>query len=453
MTDLRRMLADDLAGYWGEPVTVSGLTRLTGGASRETWSFTAERASGERHELIVRHDPGGARAKDLRKEAAAFRAAARVGVPVPVQHVAAADHLIMDRVDGESLGRRVLRDDRYAPVRAGFGAEIGTIAARLHTIPAAEIDGLEDVGDALDWMHRDLAAIVEVSPALALATRWLREHPVPPGPKGVVHGDFRFGNLLLAPDRVSAVLDWERVHVGDPLEDLGWLCAKVWRFGGPLPVGGMGTREDLLDAYAAVAGWRPTERQLHWWELYAAVQWGLICVRQADRHLSGRENSVELAVIGRRRCEQDHDVLLALGLAEPITGPSAELDALDDPPPAPDNAPHGRPDTVELLAATGDFLTGLVGDPAVTEPALRYHARVAANALKIARRQLLLGERQRAEHRARLADLGCADDAALVAAIEAGTLDDRWDDVVATIRAAVRDQLLVANPRHLRLGP
>jgi aminoglycoside phosphotransferase (APT) family kinase protein len=449
VSDLQRLLGDDLAAYWSEPVRIGGLTRLTGGASRETWSFTAERASGERHELIVRRDQGGARAKDLRKEAAAFRAAARVGVPVPAQHVAAADRLIMDRVDGESLGRRVLREDRFATVRAGFAAEIGAIAARLHTIPAADMGELEDAGDPLDWMRRSLADHVEVSPALALAMRWLREHPVPAGPTGVVHGDFRFGNLLLAPDRVSAVLDWERVHLGDPLEDLGWLCTKVWRFGGPLPVAGMGSREDLLDAYAAVAGWRPTERQLHWWELYAAVQWGLICGRQADRHLSGQESSVELAVIGRRRCEQDHDVLLALGLTEPTTEP----DVLDDPPPAPDNAPHGRPDTIELLAAAGEFLTGLVDEPAVTEAALRYHARVAANALRIARRQLLLGERQRAEHRARLADLGCTDDAALVAAIWAGTLDDRWDGVVAAIRASVRDQLRVANPRHLRLGP
>src|SRR5213078_299964 len=97
--------------------------------------------------------------------------------------------------------------------------------------------------------------------------------------------------LMIGPDGLRAVLDWELVHRGDPMADLGWLCAKVWRFGSPDPAGGMGSRAELLDGYAAAAGVRPSEDRLHWWELYSTVRWGLMCAVMADRHLSGTEPS------------------------------------------------------------------------------------------------------------------------------------------------------------------
>ena len=233
-----------------------------------------------------------------------------------------------------------------------------------------------------------------------------------------MHGDYRLGNLMVGPDGLSAVLDWELVHTGDPLEDLGWLCAKVWRFGSPLPAAGLGSREQLLDSYAAVAGWRPTAAQLHWWELYATVQWGLMCLVMADRHLSGAEPSVELAAIGRRACEQEFDVLLALDLAVP------EVADASDRAPAGDASLYGRPSAAELVDAVRILLTDQVQPETAGRTA--FHARVAAN------------DR-----------LGCADGEALSEAISGGTLDDRWDEVVALVKDSVRDRLLVANPRHL----
>jgi hypothetical protein len=223
--------------------------------------------------------------------------------------------------------------------------------------------------------------------------------------------------------------------------DLGWLCAKVWRFGSPHPAGGMGPREELLEGYASIAGWRPSAAQLHWWEVYSTVRWGLMTRVMTARHLSGAEPSVELAAIGRRTCEQEFDVLLALGLAAP--------EPAGDPGTAPAGADlYGRPSAVELLDATHHFLTTDVAS--ATEGRTAFHARVAANVLAMVRRELLLGEDARARHRERLARLGCADDAELSAAITAGTLDDRWNDVLAAVGEAVRDRLLVANPRHLQ---
>jgi aminoglycoside phosphotransferase (APT) family kinase protein len=125
----------------------------------------------------------------------------------------------------------------------------------------------------------------------------------------LVHGDFRLGNLIVGPDRIEAVLDWELVHLGDPLEDLGWLCARPWRFRGPGPVGGMGEYDDLLAAYERESGTAVDGEELRWWEVFATLRWGVICLLQAARHLSGSERSVELAAIGRRVAETELDLL------------------------------------------------------------------------------------------------------------------------------------------------
>jgi aminoglycoside phosphotransferase (APT) family kinase protein len=125
----------------------------------------------------------------------------------------------------------------------------------------------------------------------------------------VVHGDFRNGNLIIGPEGIRAVLDWELAHLGDPLEDLGWLCVKAWRFGSPLPVGGFGTIDQLIAAYEG-AGGRPVDAgALHWWQVLGTLRWGIICIVQALTHTSGALRSVELAAIGRRVCEVEWDLL------------------------------------------------------------------------------------------------------------------------------------------------
>jgi aminoglycoside phosphotransferase (APT) family kinase protein len=128
----------------------------------------------------------------------------------------------------------------------------------------------------------------------------------------LVHGDFRNGNLIVGADGLRAVLDWELAHIGDPLEDLGWLCVKSWRFGSPHRVGGFGDVDQLLDAYAQASGRRIDPQALSWWEVMGTLRWGIICILQAANHLSGAVRSVELAAIGRRVCEVENDLLLLL---------------------------------------------------------------------------------------------------------------------------------------------
>jgi aminoglycoside phosphotransferase (APT) family kinase protein len=254
----------------------------------------------------------------MQTEALAFKAAARAGVPEPeiIAHsddpsVVDAPFILMTCVQGETLAPRILRDEKLAAVRPRLAEQCGEILARIHSIPVAEVPGLERP-DVLQKLRETLADFDDASPALELGLRWLEQHQPEPIDDVVLHGDFRNGNLVIGPDGIRAVLDWENVHRGDPMQDLGYLCVRAWRFGAEEPVGGFGPYADLFRGYERVSGRSVDPEMVRWWQLYGTVWWGVGCMRQAWRHLSGAERSVELAAIGRRVWEQEYDVLLLL---------------------------------------------------------------------------------------------------------------------------------------------
>jgi aminoglycoside phosphotransferase (APT) family kinase protein len=445
---LASALASRLRALWGEQVEVTGVRPLPGGASRESWDVRVRAAGGERR-LILLRDVGRARKpdKDVAVEAAAMTAARLAGVPVAEiydcgEGALGQAYLLMERLDGETIPRRLLRDEAYAAVRPGLAYRLGEVLARIHQVDPGSVPGLPLL-DALGQVAGLYQAFAEPRPALEIGLRWLAGHQPAPVADTLVHGDFRTGNLMVGEDGLHGVLDWELAHRGDPRQDLGWLCTKAWRFGSARPVGGFGARADLMAGYAAGGGTPPDEDTQRWWELYGTVRWALLCRRQAERYLAEGEPSIELAVLGRRVCEQEYDILLALGHAEPLTVP----DPLENPEyqSAP---PHDRPAGPELLRAVREFLTT---EASGTDPLLRFHARVAANALRIAEREAMLAGCHERRHRARLAALGCADDAALCAAIRDGSLDHRFAEVAEAVRAATVDKLTVANPAHLAL--
>lgn len=273
MTELASALSAALGG-----ARVENVERLSGGASRETWRFDAD---GE--PLILRRDPPSRPGLPgaMGREAAAIRASAAAGLRVPEILVATDDAdlwgsagIVMRRVEGETLARRILRDDEYAGAREVLAAQCGEFLAGLHAVDPAAVPGMWG-GDPVQLCRDNLANIGGSSETFDLAFRWLEEHRPAPTGRAIIHGDFRLGNLIVGPDGLRAVLDWELVHEGDPAEDLGWLCVRCWRFGAPLPVGGFGTREQLLDAYAAAGGAAIDLETLRWWEVLNTLKWGI----------------------------------------------------------------------------------------------------------------------------------------------------------------------------------
>jgi aminoglycoside phosphotransferase (APT) family kinase protein len=296
-------LATELSEILGGGVTIENLRRLSGGASRETWSFDA----GGRP-LILRRDPPGNEKRGMEMEARLFAAAAKAGVPVPEVFASGDTFLVMERLEGETIARKILRDDEYAKARPLLAGQCGEILARLHSIDPETVPGLEEQ-DEISKYRDVLNSLGQPHPAFELGFRWLNANRPPSTRLAVVHGDFRNGNLIIGPDGVRAVLDWELGHLGDPMEDLGWLCVKAWRFGVDMPVGGFGTYDQLVEAYEAASGTKVDRDVLRWWETLGTLKWGVMCIMQGWAHWSGAARSVELAAIGRRVCENEWDLL------------------------------------------------------------------------------------------------------------------------------------------------
>ena len=451
---------------------VHHLVRLSAGASRETWAFDTDRPLILQRRATAGATSGGTTSggtsageqdssitTSVAQEADLLRAARAAGVAVPevvasgdgVDEPLGAPWMICERVPGESLPRTLLRDERFAGVRAGLARRCGEAIGAIHRIDPEPFVGRLSEEDQIASLRRVLDTVSDVSAVFELVLRWLELNPAPRRDRVVVHGDFRTGNLLVDHDDsdaagLTAVLDWELTHLGNPVEDLGWFCVRAWRFGSPHRAGGFGSVEDLLAGYRAVSGEDVTSQELAWWELLGTVKWGVICAMQAHYHLSGATRSVELAAIGRRIAENEHDALNLL--AELVGGELAGQ--------APDEVSHlsddrarslyGRPTAAELLEGVREFLADDV--LAATEGRVRFHTRVAINVLAIVERELAAGEAPAGRHAERLAVLGVGSDEELAEAIRAGAFDERLLAVASQLSGSVEDRLSVANPGY-----
>ena len=428
--------------------TVRDLRRLSGGASRVTSSFDLE-TEGARRPLILQQERGsGGQTGRVHVEALLLEAAQQAGVPVP-EVVASGDGdaeglktdwLVVDRIEGETIPRKILRDDEWSVARSELASQCGRALAAIHTIDPDDISGLPRRDPLRDPLPI-LDALSEIRPALELGVRWLEAHRPPAGRRVTVHGDYRCGNLLIGSDGLRAVLDWELAHGGDPAEDIGWLCAPAWRFGGPGEVGGFGQLTVLLEAYAGAGGDVIAPDVVKWWQVYATVKWATICVMQASAHLSGMTRSVELATIGRRVCESEWDLFVLLGIVPDAPPPEPAV------PPSTVTSPFGRPTVAELVEAVREYVEGTVMEQ--SQGGARFEARIARNALQTVERQLALGPAIASAHADRVRRLGFADDAALAEALRHGDFHDGWGTVGAALASSARDQLLVANPSYL----
>ena len=386
-TGFRDKLERILVDHVPECTALVSADRLSGGASQETYRVEVA-CGGELRTLAMRRAVGGTyNEPDLERpglagEAELMRQARAAGVPAPeVFHVLTraddlGDGFIMEWIDGEALGARIVRRPEYASLREDLAYEIGKIIARIHAMDISDPQ-LKDVlteTPPAEFIRRTwdrYIALETPQPLIDYVGRWLTEHLVTAHDLVLVHNDFRTGNFMVTQDEIVAVIDWEGAHIGDPMRDLGWICVNSWRYGGDQPVGGFGAYEDLLRGYREVSGQTIGIEEVEYWQVFGSFWWAVTCLGMVDQFRAGPDASIERASIGRRASEALIDCVNLI-----MPGPSDLIEV----PRMPDlDVPRGD----ELLTAVSQFLR----DEVMAETAGRtsFLARVSANAVDIAR--------------------------------------------------------------------
>ncbi len=314
----------DAAG--ADKVCMTRLERMSGGAVQENWALDAAVSGGAwsgAQEWVLRTD-AAARVEASRKRGEEFQIlqvahAAGLSAPEPLwmsedKTITGRDFFIMQRLPGVASGHRVTRDASLVPDRARLARELAVNLARLHAIkpPQPKLGFLKTMlaRDAIALYRNYLDRIPEPHPVLEWGLRWCEVHAPAQEETTFIHRDYRTGNYLVANGRLAGVLDWEFAAFGNPLEDVGWIFARCWRFAGKrLPVGGIAEAEDFLVPYQQAAGRAVSAHALVYWQVMAHVRWAIIALQQAQRHLSGSEPSLELALTGRIVAELEHEII------------------------------------------------------------------------------------------------------------------------------------------------
>lgn len=294
---------------------MTGLRRLSGGAIQEL--FRLELADGE--PIILRRAPGGnqlASAVGLETEAEVMTLAGETGAPVPkILHVLRPEDdlghgFLMTFSEGEGLGNRIVKDPALAT--PDLARQCGEAIALVHKADITRVPAhlaRQTPAEVVAQWKTSYANTAWPRPVFAMTFKWLEAHcPPPPRVPRLVHGDFRNGNILIKPGAISALLDWELVHIGDPMEDLGWICVNSWRFGVvDKPVGGFGQREELWAGYEAASGETVNREHALFWEVLGTLRWGVMCAGMSAS-LAG-EPPIDRAVIARRASETEVDLM------------------------------------------------------------------------------------------------------------------------------------------------
>lgn len=309
---------------YGQDASVENISVATFGASNRTLLFDLVE-SGARRRLVLRQETVKSEYSPFIATEDQYRILQIVhghGLPVPepVFELEAQDNLdngfVVACVEGETLPKTLLSDPALETARKRFAAQSGEFLARLHAIDPVNFDFLESVADSEDALAAQVARYEGYGncfPGIEVGIRWLENHRPPPRRRAFLHGEYRIGNIILGPEGICSVLDWECAHIGSVAEEFGWLCMRSWRYGRiDLPVGGMGERQELLAAYGANGGDVPGDDELRWWEIFATLRWAVINMMQIDGHMSGERRSLPFACCGRNIAMVEYDMLMAI---------------------------------------------------------------------------------------------------------------------------------------------
>jgi aminoglycoside phosphotransferase (APT) family kinase protein len=338
VSDLAERFAAYVAHRWPDAseVQVDELTRIHGGASRETYRLRLRCRRGseaQEHRLILRRDPSGSLIETERAvEFRAYQAFQGSAVPVPAALWLEQEprwlerpFFVMQEVRGGEASPQALLAPPYAAHLERIGERKWTILGEIHRADPVAL-GLAGAASpaAGDCWHRELAHWervidedeLEPQPIARAAIRWLRRHPPRPAQKlTVVHGDYRTGNFLVSPaGEILAILDWEMTHLGDPLEDLAWSLNRTWCWARDGRPGGLLPRERAIAIWERASGLRADPEDLHWWELFSSVKGLGIWLSGAKEFSSGANSDPVLGFTGWWLANaQDRAMLETLG--------------------------------------------------------------------------------------------------------------------------------------------
>jgi aminoglycoside phosphotransferase (APT) family kinase protein len=316
------------AGATDAAVTV--VARLGGGAIQENWAIDVEIADGPMaglHEAVLRSDAvsGIAESWPRAQEFALISAAYEIGVTVPQPlwlepsgALIGRPFYVMRRVKGTAQGRRVLRN--LEPEQGdALAHRLGLELAKLHRILPADhlqalaflpLAGADLIARRAAHYRQALDALPEPHPVLEYAINRMEDLAPPITTIALCHRDFRTGNYMVDGDRLTGILDFEFAGWSDPYEDLGWFCARCWRFGATeSEAGGIGSRAAFYAGYAEGSGQPVDDARVRYWEAIAPIRWAIIALQQGERHASGQEPSLDLALTALRAIECEYDLL------------------------------------------------------------------------------------------------------------------------------------------------
>jgi aminoglycoside phosphotransferase (APT) family kinase protein len=311
IADVREALQPALSELLGREVEISEPVLLAGGASKEAWAVDAD---GER--LLVRRAAASVMHRhtlSLRDEFAVLEAAHEAGVKSPrpygyIPDLVGREAFAMERLEGETIGRRIVRKEELARAREALPVQMAEELAKIHAIPAERVSFLPE--SRLEQMADELEDVDEPHAAIELGLWWLRENRPPARPLVFTHGDYRIGNLVVGEDGLVGVLDWEFAHLDDPVRDMAFSLVRAWRFGVPEKrLGGVGDVGPYLERYNELTGLGVRPAELDYWELAGNVAWAIGCLTQMQRHLTGQDRSVELAILGRLGVEVEYEIV------------------------------------------------------------------------------------------------------------------------------------------------
>ena len=324
MENLKNKLYPIISDFIPNIISIKSLQRLSGGSSNESWKVTITTKENDQ-DLVFRRTPDG-NTKDeesnnfvgVINEANIMDLAFKFDVPVPkilkvIDNKDIGKGFFMEFIDGETLGNRIVNSELFDATRPKLASKCGEIIAKIHSIPFSSIDNIRtsDAYEEIIRYEESYRNHGQQIPVFEYALSWLKDNIPKEIPLKLVHGDFRNGNLIISKkDYVSAVLDWEIFHIGDPYEDLSWICVNSWRFNKiDLAVGGFGHREDMYKSYEKESGEKIDRNRAKFWEILGTLKWGIMCLNMIEIYRSGYDKSIDRASIGRRSSETEIDLI------------------------------------------------------------------------------------------------------------------------------------------------